>query len=172
MNCPNCGLQTLQDQKFCRSCGAGLQMTTRRLAAPAAVSELEVTPAIGLRGGRQQRGNAWTLWAFAVMFLGVALGVIGKMAMHNDMVTVVGVLISLAGMFLTAYPYVAPSSRRKHNSIQSSRPEVLRPSPPTSYLPPESSIEYVPSITERTTGLLKNSEAKGSGQKKDSESQT
>jgi hypothetical protein len=90
------------------------------------------------------------------MFIGVAIGVIGKMLVHEEVVTVVGVLVSLAGMFLTVYPYLSPSLRRIYVSTASSQPEVPTQSQP-GYLPQESSIEYVPSVTERTTDLLKNS---------------
>ena len=153
MNCPKCDLQTLPDQKFCRSCGASLQMNTRPLAKYATVSDLERTPAITSKG-EQQRTNRLTPWGFIIMFIGVAIGIIGKMLMHQEMVTVVGVLVSLVGMFLTVYPYLSPSPRQKGDSIPASQPEVLTRSQPTRYLPPESSIEYVPSITERTTDLL------------------
>jgi hypothetical protein len=103
------------------------------------------------------------------MFIGVAIGVIGKMLMHEEMVTVVGVLVSVVGMFLTVYPYLLPSPRQKHDSIPSLQPEVLRQSQPTKYLPPESNIEYVPSISERTTDLLKDSAAIRPGQKQGGE---
>ncbi|HXL80597.1 MAG TPA: zinc ribbon domain-containing protein [Pyrinomonadaceae bacterium] len=170
MNCPTCGLQTTEDQKFCRSCGAGLRMTTRPLAAPATLLDLERTSAIGFKR-EGQRGNRLTLWGFIIMFIGVAIGVIGKMLLHQEMVTVVGVLVSLVGMFLTVYPYLSPSPRQTHDSIPSSQPEVLTRSQSTKYLPQESNIEHVPSITERTTELLKNSAATRPEQKQDGESQ-
>lgn len=166
MNCPKCGLQTLPDQKFCRSCGAGLQMTTRPLAAPATVSDLEGTSAIGFKGEGQRR-NRLTLWGIIIMFIGVAIGVIGKMLIHEEMVTVVGVLVSLVGMFLTVYPYLSPSPRQKYDSRPSSQPEVLTPSQPTKYLPQERRIEHIPSITERTTDLLKNSASTRTSKKED-----
>lgn len=141
-------------------------MTTRPLAAPATVPDPDEASAIGVTRGAQ-RGNRLTLWAFVILFIGVAIGVIGKMVMHDEIVTVVGVLVSLVGMFLTVYPYLSPSPRPKRDLIPSSQPEVLKQSPPTRYLPPESTIEYVPSITERTTGLLENSAAKTSRQNED-----
>lgn len=170
MNCPKCGLQTLQDQKFCRSCGAGLQMTTRPLAAPATVSDLEGTSATSFEGAGQRR-NRLALWGFIIMFIGVAISVIGKMLMHEEMVTVVGILVSLVGMFLTVYPYLSPSPRQKHDTTASSQPKVLTRSQPTRYLPPESRIEYVASISEGTTELLKSSAATRPVQKEDGESQ-
>lgn len=169
MNCPGCDLETLPDQKYCRSCGASLQMTTQPLAVPSKVYDLERTPAVTSRGQRQ-RTNGMALWAFIIMFVGVAIGVIGKMLIHEETVTVVGVLVSLLGMFLTVYPYLSPSRIRKYDSNPSSQPAVLTQSQPTTYLPQESHIEHIPSITERTTELLKNSAATRQEQKEDEES--
>ena len=150
MTCPKCGLQTLPEQKFCRSCGTSLQMTTQPLAAPI-IAELENRP--GQRGN--ERANRTVLWGFIVMLVGVAIGVIGKKLMHEDLVTVIGVLISLAGMFLTVYPYLSPSGRGKSEPSRSSQTPVITESQPPKALPHERQTEYVPSITERTTDLLK-----------------
>lgn len=156
MTCPTCGLLPLADQKFCRSCGTSLQLITQPLAGPATLSDLERRSAIASKG-EVQRGNRLVLWGFIMMLIGAAIGVLGKLALHEDIVTVVGVLISLAGMFLVVYPYLSPSPRQKNDSSPSSPPEVLTPSQTKEYLPQGSNIEYVPSITERTTDLLKNS---------------
>lgn len=169
MTCPKCGLQPLADQKFCRSCGASLQMTTQPLADPAAVSDQKRTSAIGLKG-EAQRLNSFVLWGLIMMLLGAGIGVVGKKLVHEDIITVVGVLISFVGMFLAVYPYLVPSPHEKREAGFSSEPEVLTPSHPTEYLPQGSNIEYVPSITERTTDLLKNSAATRSGQKEGGES--
>ena len=169
MTCPECGLQTLPEQKFCRSCGASLQMMTQPLAEPAAVSELERRPAI-ISTDEMQRASRLVLWGFVIMFVGVAIGVIGKKLLHEEAVTVVGVLVSLAGMFLAVYPYLSPPPRPKYDSSPSSQPETLTQSQPTKYLPQESDIEYIPSITERTTDLLKNPAATRTKQKEGRES--
>lgn len=154
MNCPKCGLPTLPEQKFCRSCGDKLQIITQPLAEQAAASHLERTPAIILKN-EPQPANSLTLWGFIIMFIGVAIGVIAKKLMHNEVVTVLAVLVSLVGMFLTVYPFIAPARRQKDGSIPSSQPEVLTQSQSTRSLPPESNTEYVSSVTERTTDLLK-----------------
>ena len=144
MSCPNCGLETVPDQKFCRSCGTSLQVITQPLAERAASKD------------EMPRANSLVLWGFIIMFLGTALGVIGKMLIHVDAVTVVGVLISLAGIFLTVYPYLVPSRQKK--SASSVKPERLtQPQPKTLH---EGKVDYLPSITERTTDLLKTPEAK------------
>jgi hypothetical protein len=158
MNCSKCGLQVVPNQRFCRSCGATLQLITKPLAELATISDREKTPAIIFKD-EQQPVNNFAGWGFIIMFIGVAIGVIGKMLMHEEIVTVVGVLLTLVGMFLTVYPYLSPPRRRKSEISSSSQPEVETPSQPINYLTQGSVIEYVPSITERTTGLLKKSAA-------------
>lgn len=173
MNCPKCGLLTFPDQKFCRSCGAGLQLTTQPLVESGAVSNLTSTSAVIFRDERQ-RPSGLILWGFILMFIGVAIGVIGKKLMHEDIVTVVGVLISLLGMFLTVYPYLSPPkspSRKKDDSSPSSQPEVLTPAEQPKFLPQASNTEFVPSVTERTTDLLESSAATTPRRKDDGESQ-
>jgi hypothetical protein len=156
MTCFKCGLQVVPDQKFCRSCGATLQMITQPLAELAMISDRETTPAIIFKDERQPVNN-FAGGGFIIMFIGVAIGVIGKMLMHEEIVTVVGVLLTLVGMFLTVYPYLSPARRRKNEFSSSSQPEVQTQSERTNYLTQGSNIEYIPSVTERTTGLLKKS---------------
>jgi hypothetical protein len=169
MKCRKCGLPTLPDQRYCRACGESLQVITQPLVEHVRRSELEKRPSIILE--EKQRQNRLVLWGFVIMFIGAAVGIIGKKLMHADLVTVVGALVSLLGMFLAVYPYLSPSLRRKVDSSSPSQPEILGKSEPGKYLPPESNVEYVPSITERTTNLLKNSAVAGPKQKEDDESE-
>jgi len=169
MNCHKCGLQTLPDQRFCRSCGESLRTNTPPLEH-ATVFDLERRSANILKD-EKQRASGLMLWGFIIMFIGVAVGIIGKKLMHEDLVTVVGALVSITGMFLTVYPYLFTSSGRKVDSSPYSQPDILSQSQPGKYLPPESNIEYVPSITERTTSLLENSAVATRKQKEDGESQ-
>ena len=170
MNCRKCGLQTLPDQRFCRSCGESLQTNTPPLVEHATVFERE-RPRGNILEDENQRASKLMLWGFIIMFIGVALGIIGKKLMHEEMVTVVGALVSVAGMFLTVYPYFSPSPRQKFDPGPSSQPEILSQSQPGKYLAEESHIVYVPSITERTTNLLENSAVARPKQKEDDKSQ-
>jgi hypothetical protein len=169
MNCPHCGLQLIAGQRFCRSCGTSLQTATQPLA-DATVPNRNNMPAILFKGEKQRSGRL-VLWAFIMMFIGAAIGVIGKKLMHEEIVTVVGILISLAGMFFALYPYLSLAPRQKYDSSRSTQTEVLTPSQATNYLPQGSNIEYAPSITERTTDLLKNPAATRPKQKEDEEMQ-
>ena len=87
------------------------------------------------------------------MFVGVAIGVVGKKLLHEDIVTTVGILISLVGMFLTVYPYLWPVPRREYDSKLTAQPESLNQSQPRKHLA-EGDTQYIPSVTERTTNLL------------------
>ena len=166
MSCHKCGLQTLPEQKFCRSCGTSLEMSTQPLADPTAtISQTERTA----RTQSNERTNKLMLWGFILMFVGAAIGVVGKKLLHEDIVTVVGILMSLAGMFLTVFPYLVPP-RAKQDLSARSQPEELPAFQPSKSLPQERDIDYVPSITERTTNLLETPRPrdipKGSGELK------
>jgi len=164
MTCPTCGLPTLPEQKFCRSCGTSLQMTTQPLADPtAAIPQTQRTAPTGTT----QATSKLLLWGFMIMFVGAAIGVVGKKLMHEDIVTVIGVLMALAGMFLTVYPYLLPA-RAKLDTSPRAQPETRAAFQPKS-LPKERDIDYVPSVTERTTNLLENRPAATPKQKENEE---
>jgi hypothetical protein len=146
-------------------------MTTQRLAKPQALTDLGRTATTGAKG-ENERTNHFVLGGFILMLIGVAIGVVGKKLLHEDIVTVVGVLIALVGIFLEVYPYLAPSRRKQGESSFASQPEVLTPPQATEYLPDASSIEYVPSITERTTNLLTNSATRKPEQTEDKKLET
>lgn len=164
MTCPKCGLQSQPDQKFCRSCGASLRMTTQPLTELASISD-RARPAVIDQRGEGRPGNAFVLWGFITVLIGAAIGVVGKKLLHQDVVAVVGVLMSLLGMFLMVYPHLAPPRRKKSGSGASSQREVLTPSDAKEYLPEATNTDYIPSITERTTDLLKSSTATKPGPK-------
>jgi zinc-ribbon domain len=153
MTCSKCGLQMLPDQKFCRSCGASLQLITQPLPPAAYFADSEhASPT--RPDDASESTNRLLMWGVILMFVGAAIGVVGKKLLYQDIVTVAGVLLALLGMLLTVFPYLSPPRRQKVSSRQS-QPESLKPSDESKYLGEASDIDYVPSITERTTGLLK-----------------
>ena len=154
MNCPKCGLQTSPDQKFCRSCGASVQIDTQPLVGHVPVPGSVESSAFKVKDEIPLAYRS-VLWAFAVTFTGVAIGVIGKMLLHVETVTVIGVLLSLAGMFFVVYPYLVPPRRTKQVIAPSPSPEILFQAEPTRRLPQASDIDNLPSVTEGTTDLLK-----------------
>src|SRR5262249_7093931 len=102
MFCPNCGNQAAGDQKFCRSCGMNLQKVSPAVAEHLAESDsdqIQIQSANDLRRPALRR----VLLGMTLMFVGVAVSVIGKMFIHDEQTRGVGALISIAGMFLTGY---------------------------------------------------------------------
>jgi hypothetical protein len=142
MNCPACGTQILPDQSYCRSCGADLNETALPLSASNA------------QDGRRGTGR-FVFVAFTIMFIGAAIGVLGKILLHNDVVTVVGVLLALAGMLLAVYPFLVPRSSTGTAAEPSPRADVPFRAGPTMQLRDASAFDNIPSVIEETTDLLK-----------------
>jgi hypothetical protein len=146
MFCPNCGNQAAGDQKFCRSCGMNLQKV-----APAVAEHLAEfgTGKSEIESGKDIRHLAMrkAIWGIAVMFAGIALAMIGKRFIH-------GALISIIGMFLTAY-FLLSAEYKPASAERRLPPEAKLPgAKTTAQLPPERLADVTPSITERTTDLL------------------
>jgi len=65
--------------------------------------ELEKRPPLSVND-EKQGVNSLTLLGFIMMFIGVVVGIIGKKLVHEEIVTAIGALVSVAGMFFKAYP--------------------------------------------------------------------
>ena len=152
MNCPKCGSQTTSAQQFCRTCGAGLQT----LPDLAAVSSQEHKRENVGEADSSPFNNIMRIGLF-VMFAGVMIAIVGKTLLHLDLVTNVGVLMNVVGMFLIVYSLLGPSRRTNVNRVQTGHLKELPKAKTTGKLAPMSDIDFVPSVTERTTDLLETS---------------
>ena len=144
MNCPKCGLQVTPDQKYCRSCGVALQINAIDLSNQPGIS----------RAGKMRRIGLLS------MFSGLGIAVTGSMVLHLDLVIYIGVLMNFLGMFLIVYPSVIPVGRQKPVSLTSAQPDALTPAETTKKLTPMNDLDFIPSVTEGTTNLLKTSSSK------------
>lgn len=149
MNCPKCGSQVVAEQKFCRACGESLQLITQRLPKPTSVAQRDSEAP-----ENTDRTNRLLSWGLIMLFVGAAIGVIGKKVIHQEEVIAVGVLLALAGMFLSVFPYVLPPRRSKQRGGPPTEIELEAHSETRKSLPQERTTEYVSSVTERTTDLL------------------
>ncbi len=132
INCPSCGSQMKFDQQFCRTCGTSL-----RADEPGSI-------------------NRRMLWGLLMAFGGIVIALAGKMLLQLNLVTFIGVLISLSGMFfIAAYPFLTASLRQKFAPGRNTHPESLPHADTTNKLPPINETDFVPSVTENTTNLLK-----------------
>jgi hypothetical protein len=164
MSCPDCGLEPLPDQRFCRACGSDLKVITKPLTESPAVFDLPNASALDSQPEDSRRYGLVQL-AFAIMFIGLACSVGGKMLIHNDIITGVGVMIFVAGMFLTAMASILPPRRRKPGPNLSKQPEALTHARQVARLAQGRATEYVSSITEGTTDLLETPVANKARQK-------
>ena len=140
MNCPKCDSPSLPAQKFCRTCGTSLQIITKPLAE---AGELEKPPKITSQWMRNLM-----LGGFVTMFLGLFYAVIGGIIIQEKIVTGIGILVFILGMFLLGFGDLWRRTRPK--SAPNPQPEIT--SQPTVYLPEDTTNPA--SITERTTSLL------------------
>lgn len=133
MNCPNCGSPTLTDHEFCRSCGTGL---------------LEDKP-------RSFRPQCWGLMTLVTTFGGLMIAMTGKM-LDVRWLTFTGVFITMGGMFfVAAYAMLRQSRPRKRKASRAPRPDSLSPAETTNKLPPLAATDFITSVTEPTTDLLR-----------------
>ncbi len=139
MNCPECGSQTTPDQKFCRSCGAVLQVD-----ALGNVRKPDIS-----RAGKMRRLGLISIFA------GLGIALTGRMLFHLDLVVYIGVLMNFLGMFMIVYPTVIPPRRAKPAPGIYAEPDALTSAQPTKKLAPMSDLDFIPSVTEGTTELLR-----------------
>ena len=136
MNCPNCGTKTLSDQQYCRSCGTDLT------------------------GGGQRRTfnpQAWGLMALMFIFGGLLIAMGGKL-WAVKWVLFTGLIITFGGMFaIAAFGLIRqtrPRKTRLTSTAPTQPPETLA-ADTTNKLLPIGDNDFIPSVVEDTTELLK-----------------
>ncbi len=134
MNCPNCGSETFASQQYCRSCGEDL---------------IEDRP-------RVSRGQIKGLLFLTMGFGGIVLALAGKM-LDLRWLTFTGVFIAIGGMFLiAAFSLLRQSLPRKRKRNTSPKAGVeLEKAGTTNKLLPIGENDFIPSVAEGTTDLLK-----------------
>jgi small-conductance mechanosensitive channel len=159
MHCPICSTTVSVNQKFCRSCGFGLEKTAQ------SVSEQHPTElALNLR---EQKNTLERLGLIALRIFG--LGVIGfflymvgyKVLSLFAQGKILGALALLALVVVLGCGLLSVFLFAKAKDIQEASskrrlqdPEEESESAPTARLLPENQSELIPSVTERTTELL------------------
>jgi hypothetical protein len=133
MNCPQCKTPTVADQQFCRSCGTALMGEPPRR--------------INLR--------TWGLIALLLAFGGVFAAMSGKMFDLRWLIFA-GTFIMLTGAFiLLIVAFLYDTRPRKGRINPAPNLEPLSSSDATNRLLPIGNNDYIPSVTEKTTDLLK-----------------
>ena len=173
MYCPNCATPASAEQKFCRSCGLGLQIHSQVLAGQSPVTEPEQA-LVGRVEPLKRRRHRLQFWGFITSIGGTAMtllsglvyGLVKRLPSMIDPTTVIilgslmgiGILFILLGVFLVGYS--AFLSLPKASAVPLwQQPTALPQAASTTTLPPERRAAVVPSVTEHTTELLETSAA-------------
>jgi len=154
MYCPNCGKENSAEQKFCRSCGLSLEKAVELLA--------EQLPALKLDKSLRERQRRVDRWLTIVAASGISLFVISILwAIIYKIIILKGEVLEgslfaafIVGLVVFALLALYGESLRK----AAGKRQLMQPPPTevsdTAKLLPDSQMEPIPSVTERTTELL------------------
>ncbi|HEX5081047.1 MAG TPA: zinc ribbon domain-containing protein, partial [Blastocatellia bacterium] len=157
MHCPNCGTKASANQKFCRSCGFGLEKIEQMIVEQKTAATDQTTEATG------KLSNKWLRklekWAGAALLaLGGILGglllwaIIVKVMLDKGKVFEGGVLLMmLAAAALFSFLGYLRSESKKSASAQSKQPQRLPEATETAKMLPEPNTEMAASVAEHTT---------------------
>jgi len=157
MYCPNCGNKSSTDQRFCRSCGLGLEKVAQTL-----VEQLPTKLDENLEA-QKNRLEQWGVAALSVFGLGL-LSALLYWIVYKLMITQGNVMTGLAflgflvlvGCGLLSVILFAKANEvgEAKNKRRITQPEGPAKSETTRELLPEGRLEQTPSVTEHTTELL------------------
>lgn len=137
MRCPGCGEAIIEDQQYCRVCGAELNAGGTSNTARVRIAGLGV---------------------LALMFAGFSTVIFGKM-LDVRWLTFLGMFVMITGIFIVpAYVLLVGTRPRKPALKQAAapiKPVSIEKAATTSKLLPVTEADYIPSVVEDTTELLK-----------------
>lgn len=154
MHCPNCGTQTSREQKFCRSCGLGLEKVAHFLGEQ---MPRQLDESLLARKERLERMGVAALSVFGAGVLGMLLyGVVYKVMIVQGRAFEGLAILALLGIvacgLLAAVLFAQANeagAKRSAGRLQELVPDEAPPE-----LLTEGQPQPLPSVTERTTDLL------------------
>lgn len=154
MYCPNCGKENSAEQKFCRACGLSLEQAVQSLLEQLPDIELDRN----LRNRQRKVDRLTTLVgasAISIVVIGVLWGIIYEIIIvKGEVIPGLFFLAFILGIVLFALLAMYRESLRKTSGKRQASKPTSSPVGDTAGLLPESHIEPIPSVTERTTELL------------------
>jgi hypothetical protein len=164
MYCPNCGAKTSTEQKFCRSCGLGLEKIALSLT-----EQLPASPDEHLLSQKErfERLGVVALSVFGAGVLGLVLyGIVYKlMITQGKFLAALGFLglIIMLGCGILSTILFAKAKEAEEAAGKRKIQDVKVATTPTKELLTEGNFEPVPSVTDRTTELLSVEKSKTHG---------
>lgn len=164
MHCPNCGIQTSIDQKFCRTCGMSLTAVAEAMVAHQAAAGSD-TPLVendkreNDKRALRRMGFGMFL-AIVIMFIGAGVLGVNKRMFHSDLVWLLGLIMVLAGTIGAAYAVISPLWQQRSKPRKSTGDQRSAGLEGSVHTSPEGLPAPPPSITEQTTTRLEHEAAK------------
>jgi uncharacterized membrane protein len=152
--CPNCAQPTSTEQKFCRSCGLSLEKAAQSLVEQLPAAELNKD--LRERQRRVERllyilgGSAGVIFIVTLFWTVINEIISGEVPLLGGLIFLAFILGLVAFALLMLYRQSLLKASSKRPSTQPTLPEAE----PTARLLPESYVEPIPTVTERTTELL------------------
>jgi hypothetical protein len=152
MHCPNCGKPAAGDQQFCRSCGMSLE-AVGKLVVQHSSSSVEVqrrNDKVAMEQAAIRTMFNWLILGMIILGAGVAMIIVNKNFDIGKWFSLLASFFILGGTGVATAGVLNPL-RQAANFTGSPNQKSL----PTNPVPDE-----LPSITERTTQLIKAEEAR------------
>jgi hypothetical protein len=159
MYCPICATKVSVNQKFCRSCGFGLEKTAQSVSEQ---HSTELAPDLREQKNKLERLGVTALSIFGVGVLGLLLYLVGaKVLLLLAQGKIFAAIALLALVAVLSCGLLSVLLFAKAKEIQEAprmyppdSPEEHLESAPTAKLLPENPGEPISSVTERTTELF------------------
>jgi hypothetical protein len=156
MHCPNCGNESDLDQKFCRKCGFNLAPISKLILGAnddePKLDKLERDKLL------MRRMVSWMMRGMLIMLIGIILIVVNKQLKLDQMVGLLGTLITLGGVSVLMYGLLDTMrggglKKQKPKAMEASSPSEVEEASTTKELEGRLPIP-LGSVTERTTQLI------------------
>jgi zinc ribbon protein len=161
MHCPNCGTKASANQKFCRSCGFGLERVEELIAEQKTSITDQTAEATGRLSNKLLRKlKKWAgvaLFAMGGIFVSMLLWkIIFKVMIEEGKIWEGSVVLMIIGSAVLALllAYLNSEHIKKSTATRSNQPKHPPQSVETAKMLPEPNTEMAASVTEQTTSKL------------------
>ncbi len=155
MYCPNCGKTNSTDQRFCRSCGLGLEKVVESLSEQLSTTDLDK----GVLERQRRLGLAINIIAGSIISIpvgGVLWGIIYEVIIVKGEVVAGSLFLAfIIGLILFTLLVIYRESLMKPSNKRRTAQPSLSPEGTGEKLLPETYREPLSSVTERTTRFIK-----------------